>query len=128
MKKDLGKKLVSEWIRTLECYEPQQIVELYSNKGILLGTLAPEPLVGREEIKSYFNTFVTLHPEGKITWHYTQRLSCNKMVVDGNYTFMLDHKKARKKVEARFTFVFKRNWLKFGKWEIMTHHSSENPK
>jgi hypothetical protein len=122
-----GKKLVEGWIRILEGYEPSKIVKMYSDNGILLGTLAPKPLIGREEIKTYFNDFVKLHPIGVVTWYYTQRLGFSKLVVDGNYTFEIDHKKARKEVDARFTFIFKRNWLRFGKWEIMTHHSSERP-
>ena len=61
-------------------------------------------------------------------WCYTQRMGFNKIVVDGNYTFEIDNKKARKEVDARFTFVFRRNWLRFGRWEILTHHSSESPK
>jgi len=128
MRIELGKRLIDNWIKTLESYETQQIVNLYSNKGILLGTLAEEPLVGKKQIKTYFDKFVTLYPEGTVTWWYNQRLSFNKVAIDGNYTFMLDDKKARKEVEARFTFVFKRNWWKFGTWEIITHHSSERPK
>ena len=123
-----GKKLVDNWIKTLETLEPEEIVKLYSNKGILLGTLAEEPLLGREQIKTYFDKFVTFHPEGNVTWWYNQNLGFSKIAIDGNYTFWLDEEKARKKVEARFTFVFRRNWLRFGKWEIITHHSSERPR
>jgi uncharacterized protein (TIGR02246 family) len=128
MRVELGKKLVENWINTLEEYNPREIVNLYSNDAILLGTLAEKPLIGRNEIESYFNDFVKLHPEGYITYEYGRRIGLGKIIVDGNYTFMLDNKKARKEVEARFTFLFKRNWLRFGRWEIVTHHSSEKPK
>jgi uncharacterized protein (TIGR02246 family) len=124
---DIGKKLVRRWIDTLENHEAEPVVKMYAKKGILLGTLATKPLVGREEIKTYFDGFVKLHPIGMISWHYTQFLGFGKVAVDGTYTFELDHNKARKSVDARFTFVFKRNWRRFGKWEIITHHSSEVP-
>jgi len=122
-----GKKLIRRWVDTLENHESEPIVRMYSEKGILLGTLAEALLVGREEIKTYFDDFVKLHPLGIINWSYTQKMGCGKVVVDGIYTFEIDHNKARKFVDARFTFVFKRNWLRFGKWEIITHHSSKTP-
>lgn len=127
-----GKRLVNNWISILEEYEPEQIIKLYSKKGILLGTLAPDPLIGRENIKTYFDKFVLLHPTGKVTLWYIQKFGFSKIVVDGNYLFELDKKNPsgdmREEVEARFTFIFKRNWLRFGKWEIITHHSSERPE
>jgi hypothetical protein len=81
MKNNLGKKLVKHWIKTLEGYDVDSIIKIYSKEAILLGTLAPEPLVGRSQIKTYFDDFVKLHPEGKITWWYNQRLSFNNVVV-----------------------------------------------
>lgn len=123
-----GKKLVENWIKVLEGYKPNEIVNLYSKDAILLGTLAEEPLVGKNKIKGYFKDFVKLHPEGEVTYYYGRCIGFGKIIVDGNYTFMLDDKKGRKEVEARFTFLFKRSCWRFGKWEIVTHHSSERPK
>jgi len=126
---DLGKKLVRDWLNVLEEHKPKSVIELYSNTGILLGTFAPEPLVGKEQIKTYFDDFIKLKPKGEITWHYSQKLGFGKIVVDGNYTFELDDKEnpgERKEVDARFTFVFKRDCL--FRWKILTHHSSRQPK
>jgi len=125
---DLGKKLVQNWVNVLEKHKSKSMFELYSNTGILFGTFAPKPLVGKEQIKTYFDDFVKLKPEGEITWHYNQKLGFRKIVVDGNYTFKLDDKEnpgERKEVDARFTFIFRRDC--FFRWKILTHHSSKRP-
>jgi len=128
-KMDKGLLLVQNWLNTLHGYNSALITSLYSNSGVLLGTLATEPLVGLSEIKSYFDEFVELKPLGVVTWHNTRKLGCRRICVDGNYTFCLNDKEdpdKRKEAQARFTFVFKRFW--FGEWAILTHHSSEVPK
>ena len=105
-KNNLGYGLVQGWIDTASEHEVDPILEWYDFDAILLGTLAPEPLVGIEEIKSYFEMFVEYQPYAEITYIYPQR---------------------REMVDARFTFVFKRKH-KDGEWYITSHHSSVNPE
>ena len=127
-KNTLGYKLVQGWIDTVSEHDIGPILEWYDKDAILLGTLAPEPLVGIEEIESYFEMFVEYEPEAEITYIYQQRLGVNVIVCDGNYTFELnDDEGGREMVDARFTYVFKRD-DKDGEWYISTHHSSVNPE
>jgi len=126
MERNLAYELVQGWIDTVSEHEVEPILEWYDKDAILLATLGPEPLVGLDEIESYFQTFVEYEPLAEITYLYPQRLGMNIIVADGNYTFELndeDSEEDRKLVEARFTFVFKRN-SRDKTWYITSHHSS----
>ena len=123
MKENKGKELVQNWINTVEIHNAEEIIKLYSKKAILLGTIAPSPLVGKKEILTYFIDFVKYLPTGKITYDYSQYYK-KIIVASGNYDFVLTENGIPKLVPARFTFVFKR---KNNKYKITSHHSSENP-
>ena len=117
-------QLVKNWINTLGTFNPEAVVNLYDPDGILLGTIAENIKVGRDEILTYFNMFVQKKPVGMINTMYIQDGGSCK-VADGIYTFTLTDSLGKKtEVIARYTFVFKQY---MDQWKIASHHSSKQP-
>ena len=117
-------QLVKNWINTLGTFNPEAVVNLYAPDGILLGTIAENIKVGRDEILTYFNMFVQKKPVGMINTMYIQDGGSCK-VADGIYTFTLTDSLGKKtEVIARYTFVFKQY---MDEWKIASHHSSKQP-
>tara|TARA_Y100000361_G_C11037400_1_gene278036 strand:- start:311 stop:709 length:399 start_codon:yes stop_codon:yes gene_type:complete len=116
--------LVKTWVNTLATFNPEAVVNLYAPDGILLGTIAENIKVGRDEILTYFNMFVQKQPVGMINTMYIQDGGSCK-VADGIYTFTLTDSLGKKtEVIARYTFVFKQY---MDEWKIASHHSSKQP-
>ena len=117
-------QLVKNWINTLGTFNPEAVVNLYAPDGILLGTIADNIKVGRDEILTYFNMFVRKQPIGMINTMYIQDFGSSK-VADGIYTFTLTDSLGKKtEVIARYTFVFTQY---MDEWKIASHHSSKQP-
>jgi uncharacterized protein (TIGR02246 family) len=117
-------QLVKNWVDTLGTFNPEAVVNLYAPDGILLGTIAENIKVGRDEILTYFNMFVQKQPVGMINTMYIQDGGSCK-VADGIYTFTLTDSLGKKtEVIARYTFVFKQY---MDEWKIASHHSSKQP-
>ena len=117
-------QLVKNWVNTLGTFNPEAVVNLYAPDGILLGTIAENIKVGRDEILTYFNMFVRKQPIGMINTMYIQDGGSCK-VADGIYTFTLTDSLGKKtEVIARYTFVFKQY---MDQWKIASHHSSKQP-
>ena len=117
--------LVQNWLNTLAMHDPLDVVHLYAPDGILLGTIAENIKVGRDEILTYFEMFVQKKPVGEIKSMYVQDLGDAK-VADGLYVFTLtDQLGTKTEVIARYTFIFKRY---MGQWLIASHHSSKQPE
>ena len=117
-------QLVKNWVNTLGTFNPEAVVNLYAPDGILLGTIAENIKVGRDEILTYFNMFVQKKPVGMINTMYIQDGGSCK-VADGIYTFTLTDSLGKKtEVIARYTFVFKQY---MDQWKIASNHSSKQP-
>jgi|TARA_R110002012_G_scaffold312760_1_gene523768 hypothetical protein len=108
---------IQQWLDTVCTHDPQAIVSLYAQDGILVGTVAETIKRGRKEIKTYFDEFVKKKPCGKIISSQEQYIN-GVSVVSGVYEFELDGDI----VPARFTFVVAKN--SDGAFEIINHHSS----
>ena len=117
-------QLVKNWVNTLGTFNPDAVVNLYAPDGILLGTIAENIKVGRDEILTYFNMFVRKKPIGMINTMYIQDFGSSK-VADGIYTFTLTDSLGKKtEVIARYTFVFTQY---MDELKIASHHSSKQP-
>ena len=116
---------IQHWLDTVCKHNARDIVSLYADDGVLLGTVAEKIKRGHGEILQYFNMFVTKKPCGEIDGYYVQDYG-NIAIVDGTYTFELNNDYGgRDSVPARFTFVLR----KVGSgWKIATHHSSAQPE
>ena len=118
-----GLQLVQQWLQAICSHNLQSVLNKYSKKGILIGTLAKKILVG-PQIESYFVTFLQKPGLcGEINEYFYQNLGSIR-IVSGIYTFYYYEHQKRVTVPARFSFVFK----KIGKdWLILNHHSSKIP-
>jgi uncharacterized protein (TIGR02246 family) len=116
-------EIVHHWLKTVKGGDPQEVADLYAERGVLLGTVAKNIKQGRSVIKTYFDSFLKKRPIGFLNSFIFQDLGSDCGIADGNYTFEMDDKDGKRvSVLARFTFVIN---LKTGL--IMTHHSSSNP-
>lgn len=76
------------------------------------------------EIKEYFETFLTLKPDGTIN-EANIRIYCDMAINSGIYTFAIVKNGKPEEVQARYTFVYR----KIGdRWLIVEHHSSAMPE
>jgi hypothetical protein len=120
--------LLENWTKKLaesSSEKPEPVVETYEKyRAVLLPTCANGPLIGHDEIKGYFVTFLKNKPRGEID---TQRANiggnCEFAFASGLYTFKLNGGTGPQLL-ARYTFVFQR---KGSGWLITQHHSSLEP-
>ena len=78
---------------------------------------------GAEE---YFEHFLIKNPRGKIIQEEVQTLGTECYLHSGMYNFEVGPVDDRKVVEARFSFIWKKNNQE--EWKIVHHHSSARPK
>lgn len=115
------------WKDAIKARQLNKIVNLYSEKAILLGAFSPEVATSKKEISQYFKelfkrtdlsvhfleTYITKLEEvaintGILRFDYTQ---------DGN----------KRSAVARYTFVLQYSSIT-GQWLIVNHHSSVLPQ
>lgn len=118
-------KLFDNWNTALQTRDPQKIILLYANSGVLLPTLSNIPRTNHKELEDYFSYFVKKHPSGKMDDHVI-RSGCNWATDTGLYTFTLygDYPNDKETVSARFSYTYE---YIDGKWLIISHHSSLLP-
>ena len=118
-------EFIEEWMETICSNNVENIVSLYQEEAVLLGTLDGKLRRGYGEIKEYFDFFVKLQPCGTITSIVEDDFGHRRMgVANGTYDFDLTENGEKIVAPARFTFVLERTGTK---WKIHTHHSSKLP-
>lgn len=116
--------LTSLWLQAVATRQPRVVTNLYAPQGILLGTVAPQILVGRKRIITYFNSFLKKPGlQGTVDWEATQDLPGGLVLLTGCYTFAWHGDSVR----ARYTFLWGCDPKTF-KPMILNHHSSTIPK
>lgn len=115
----------------MESRDIGRVIELYDvEESALWGTLANELKIGREAIKTYFDSFLDRSSLAIETLNAVYRQPSETIaLVNGAYAFSLggaDLSDPIAKVEARFSFVFRKS-LDSGTWKIIDHHSSKFP-
>ncbi len=113
------------WAESLKTKDPKKVAELYSDDATFLPTVSGEFKHGQEEAEGYFQHFLEKNPEGKIVAETIQPLGENVYLQSGLYNFQVDKNGSRGVVEARFSFVWKKESDE--KWKITHHHSSVRP-
>ena len=118
-------EFVQEWIKRLLSNDTNNIVLLYKEEAVLLGTIDGKVRKGRYRIKEYFDFFLKLRPSGKLK-HIVCEEICNGSVAisNGHYDFELYEGDKLSTVSARFTFVLEKAG---SRWKILSHHSSKIP-
>tara|TARA_R110000822_G_scaffold32678_2_gene93473 strand:- start:74 stop:613 length:540 start_codon:yes stop_codon:yes gene_type:complete len=121
------RKVLDNWLDTLENGTAKEVADLYTEDAVLLGTVSEKLDIGRQQIEGYFDGFLESNPSGLITQLDVQNMGMNIAVANGLYTFNLSPEDAStEEVQARFTYVLERK-LTSNTWLIKTHHSSKNP-
>ena len=98
----------------------------YAKDGVLLPTVSNRVRTSPAEIEEYFSNFLTLQPQGKIDHSNVRLLAEDTAINSGVYTFDLVKDGKPTKVQARYSFTYKR--LEDGQWYIVDHHSSGMPE
>jgi len=122
---EIAKANFEKWQAALKSRSPEIVAELYSDDCTFLPTLSPAFKRGKKEAESYFAFFLEKRPRVKIVEERVQRMGAVSYLHSGLYDFEIDKDGARVKVEARFTYVWRRE--KKGGWRIIHHHSSIRP-
>ena len=113
--------LFEEWTTALQTGSPKNVVALYEPNAILLPTISNKVRHNHEEIESYFINFLPKGPRGVINESNIRNFG-NIAINSGVYTFSFNDGNT---VQARFTFVYRRNQER---WLIIEHHSSAMPE
>ena len=123
-KKDVA-AATAEWARTFTDDNPDPILALYDDEGVLWGTLSPTRRDTPEAIRDYFVKAFKALPGHKVTFgDQLIRVYGNTAINTGYYTFSFVKEGNPTSLPARYSFVYvKHN----GAWKIVDHHSSKMP-
>ena len=91
-------RVLNDWADSLSTRDPDRIVAHYAPDALLLATLDRKPLVGRAQIKTYFNELVKKRGLGV---SFGQTREVRPGIWAGLYTFVWDGGS----LPARFTIV-----------------------
>jgi uncharacterized protein (TIGR02246 family) len=111
---------LENWVSKIQSAEPDQVVSLYHDDGLLLGTFSDKERMGHDLILEYFENLLKSKVDVEIVTqhkHESESLVTNS----GLYNFIVDGKT----VNARFSFVFIKTE---NDWKILSHHSSVLPQ
>ena len=112
--------MIETWVEKIRTNDPKQVVSLYHDDGLLLGTFSDIEREGHDLILAYFENLLKSKVDVEVVTqhkHETDSIAVNS----GLYNFIVDGKT----VNARFSFVF----IKTGDdWKILSHHSSVLPE
>ena len=122
MSDSIASELLQKWINAVKSGDAKQVVSLYRNNGILLGTFSNKERVGHELILEYFeNLLKSKHGvEVEIVSENPHVFESSAINV-GHYNFVTNGKT----INARFSFVYHKD---NGDWKITSHHSSVMPE
>ena len=108
------------WVEKIRTNDHNQVVELYHDDGLLLGTFSDIERLGHDLILKYFENLLKSQVDVEIVTQHKHETD-SLIVNSGLYNFIVDGKT----VNARFSFVF----IKTGDtWKILSHHSSVLPE
>eukprot|EP00798_Chlamydomonas_sp_ICE-L_P019503 gene19503-biopygen28345 len=114
------------WNAALQTKDPKQVAALFAKDGVLLPTVSNRVRTSPGEIEEYFSNFLQLQPNGKIDDSNVRLLAEDTAINSGVYTFDLVKDGKPAKVQARYSFTYKR--LDDGQWYIVDQHSSGMPE
>lgn len=124
--KEIAHANFDKWNQTLLTKDPAAVAALYTSDNDFLPTLSPDFKRGIAGAADYFTHFLEKNPTGEIVEDNVQELSPDAILHSGMYNFTVGQEDNRQVVEARFTFVYKKDGD--GEWKIAHHHSSLKPQ
>jgi len=113
------------WNEALKSKDPKKVAELYSDNVTFLPTASGDFKRGESGAEEYFEHFLEKNPVGEVVQEEVQVLGSDCYLSSGMYNFEVGPEEARKLIEARFSFVWKKD--NAGNWKIAHHHSSVRP-
>lgn len=114
------------WNDALQNKNQMLVVGMYSDAQLsFLPTVSPKHITRPTDVEKYFEAFMTGNPFGTIIDDDIQIFdNGDSYLHSGMYTFEIGPDANRQAVEARFSYV----WKKEGDdWKITHHHSSVRP-
>ena len=117
---DSTSELLQKWTSAIKQGDPKQVMNLYHENGILLGTFSPKERVGHGLILEYFENLLQNPVEVEIVSEHTHTYE-SLAVNSGLYNFITNGKT----INARFSFVYV---MDNTEWKIISHHSSVLPE
>ncbi len=114
-----------QWREALVSGKSDPVLRLYDPKAVLLATFEPEPLVGHDPIRIYFDGLTALPGLAVKPQKNIVRLFGDTAVNSGTYEFSYGKDGTVVTIPARFSFTYKRDG---DAWKIVDHHSSQLPK
>ena len=123
MSNSVTSELLQRWISAVESGDPKQVVNLYLDDGILLGTFSNKERVGHELILEYFENLLKSPVDVEVVSE-NPHVFGSSAVNSGHYNFMTNGKT----INARFSFVYHKEGEPTDEWKIISHHSSVMPE
>lgn len=119
--------LFDAWNASLATGKPEKVADMYWDEAVLLPTVSNQVRTTRESRIAYFTDFLKLKPQGVIDERTIRFLSAERDVASdaGIYTFTLEKEGKPVKVQARYSFIYRKG---AEGWKIMEHHSSMMPE
>jgi uncharacterized protein (TIGR02246 family) len=117
---------IERWSEAFNSGDVEQIVRMYSNDALVLGTLSSGMTTKSDDLRAYFNAAAAAKLQVKLGAHSAVALAEDAVAIAGFYDFSTPAPDGQPVVvPARFSFVMvKRD----GIWRIAHHHSSVRPK
>jgi uncharacterized protein (TIGR02246 family) len=116
---------VAKWTAVFVDDNPDVILALYDDDGVLWGTLSPTIAVGKPAIRGYFERAYKALPGHKVTFgQQTIRVYGDTAINSGYYTFSYVRDGETRTIPARYSFVYRKRG---DDWKIVDHHSSAMP-
>ena len=123
MSNSVTSELLQRWINAVESGDPKQVVNLYLDDGILLGTFSNKERVGHELILEYFENLLKSPVDVEVVSE-NPHVFGSSAVNSGHYNFVTNGKT----INARFSFVYHKEDEPTDEWKIVSHHSSVMPE
>lgn len=115
----------AKWAAVFVDDNPDAILALYDDDGILWGTLSPTIAEGKQAIRWYFERAFKALPGHKVTFGQQKiRVYGDVAINSGYYVFSYQRDGAPATLPARYSFVYRKRG---NDWLIVDHHSSALP-
>jgi uncharacterized protein (TIGR02246 family) len=123
-KEDVG-AAAERWATVFAQNNPDTIMALYANDGVLWGTLSPTLRSEPAALKAYFVGAFQALPSATVRFgEQLIRVYGDTAINTGYYTFSYTKDGETKSIPARYSFTY----VKDGNdWKIVDHHSSAMP-
>jgi uncharacterized protein (TIGR02246 family) len=112
---------VERWSAAFNSGDVEQLVRMYTDDALVLGTLSPGMISKPDDLRAYFKAAADAKLQVKLGDHSAVAVADDAVAIAGFYDFSRPAADGQPVVPARFSFVMVK---KDGIWKIGHHHSS----